>query len=159
MKRIGVIGIGNPLRKDDGIGIVLLEKLIEKKDELPDNIEFIDGGTGGMNILHLLGHFDIAIILDAVNFDGHHGESKLFTLDEVQSQKISLGMSTHESDLFKVIQLSKELKECPDELFIFGIQPKDISFGSNLSSELQHNIKPLLIRLKTEIETIFNKKK
>jgi len=158
MKRIGVIGIGNLLRKDDGVGVVLLEKLIEKKDELPDSLEFIDGGIGGMNLLHLLAHFDIAIILDAVKFDGHHGESRLFTSDEVHSQKISLGMSTHESDLLKIIQLSKELNECPDELFIFGIQPKDTSFGSSLSSELQHNIEPLLIRLKAEIETIFNEK-
>ena len=159
MKRIGVIGIGNPLRKDDGIGIVLLEKLIEKKDELSSNTELIDGGTGGMNLLHLLARFDIAIILDAVNFDGHPGESRLFKLDEIRSQKISLNISTHEPDFLKVIQLSKKLEENPDELFIFGIQPKDTSFGSDLSTELQQKIESLLIRLQTEIKIIFNKKK
>ena len=159
MKRIGVIGIGNPLRKDDGIGIVLLEKLIEKKDELSSNTELIDGGTGGMNLLHLLARFDIAIILDAVNFDGHPGELRLFTSGEVRSKKISLNISTHESDFLKVIQLSKELEEQPDELFIFGIQPKDTSFGKGLSPELQRNIELLLIRLQTEIKTIFNKNK
>jgi len=159
MKRIGVIGIGNPLRKDDGIGIVLLEKLVEKKDELSSNTELIDGGTGGMNLLHLLARFDIAIILDAVNFDGHPGELRLFTSEEVRSKKISLNISTHESDFLKVIQLSKELEEQPDELFIFGIQPKDTSFGKGLSPELQRNIELLLIRLQTEIKTIFNKNK
>jgi len=61
MKKIGVIGIGNPLRKDDGIGIVLLEKLVEIKDDLPDDIEYIDGGTGGMNLLHLFARFDIEV--------------------------------------------------------------------------------------------------
>ena len=159
MKKIGVIGIGNPLRRDDGIGIVLLEKLIERKDELSSNTELIDGGTGGMNLLHLLARFDIAIILDAVNFDGHPGELRLFTLGEVRSKKISLNISTHESDFLKVIQLSKELEEQPDELFIFGIQPKDTSFGKGLSPELQRNIELLLIRLQTEIKTIFNKNK
>ena len=159
MKRIGVIGIGNPLRKDDGIGIVLLEKLIERRDELSNNVEFIDGGTGGMNLIHLLARFDIAIILDAVNFDGHPGESRLLTLDEIRSQKISLNISTHEPDFLKVIQLSKELEEHPDELFIFGIQPKDTSFGSNLSSELQQNIEPLSVSLQNEITSIFSKMK
>ena len=159
MKKIGVIGIGNPLRRDDGIGIVLLEKLIEKKDELPSDIEYIDGGTGGMNLLHLLARFDIAIILDAVNFDGHPGELRLFTSEEVRSKKVSLNISTHESDFLKVIQLSKELEKQPDELFIFGIQPKDTSFGKGLSPELQRNIELLLIRLQTEIKTIFNKNK
>ena len=52
MKKIGVIGIGNPLRRDDGIGILLLEKLVERKENMPDDIEYIDGGTGGMNRNH-----------------------------------------------------------------------------------------------------------
>ena len=51
--KAGIIGVGNPLRRDDGIGIVLLEKLIEKKSDLPEGIEYIDGGTGGMNLLHI----------------------------------------------------------------------------------------------------------
>jgi len=147
------------LRKDDGIGVVLLEKLVETMGKLPANVEFIDGGTSGMNLLHLLTRFNIAVILDAVNFGGYPGESRLFTLDEIYSQKISLSISTHESDLLKIIQLSKDLKEHPDELFIFGVQPKDTSFGSNLSSELQYNIEPLLIHLKTEMGPIFNKKR
>ena len=52
MKKIAVIGIGNPLRSDDGIGIVLIEKLIENKESFSKNVDFLDGGTGGFNLLH-----------------------------------------------------------------------------------------------------------
>ncbi len=159
MKEIGVIGIGNPLRRDDGIGIVLLEKLIGRKDELPNNVEFIDGGTGGMNLLHLFARFDVVVIIDAVNFDGNIGESKLFTTEDVYSKKTQINISTHESDILKIIHLSKKLGENPDEIFIFGIQPKDTSFGQDFSSELQQKVEPLSVSLQNEITSIFSKMK
>ena len=48
-KKIGIIGLGNPLRHDDGIGLLLLQHLQTQKKILPKNIEYIDDGTNGMN--------------------------------------------------------------------------------------------------------------
>ena len=158
MKRIGVIGIGNPLRQDDGIGIILLERLVERKDDLPGGIEYIDGGTGGMNLLHLLARFDIVVLIDAVKFCGHTGESKLFKAEDVYSKKIQIRTSTHDSDFLKIMQLSKELGESPDEAYIFGVQPKDTSHGSNPSHELQQKIDLLLDNLTSELKIILNPK-
>lgn len=154
MKKIGVIGIGNPLRQDDGIGIFLLEKLVEIKDDLPDDIEYIDGGTGGMNFLHLFARFDIVVFIDAVNFGGKIGESKFFNSEDVISKNIQIKISTHGSDILKIIQLSKELGENPDEIFIFGVQPQDIAPGTRLSHEIQENIDLLLNNLKVELKNI-----
>lgn len=154
MKKIGVIGIGNPLRKDDGIGIVLLEKLVEIKDDLPDDIEYIDGGTGGMNLLHLFARFDIVVFIDAVNFGGEIAESKFFNSEEVISKNIQIKISTHGSDILKIIQLSKELGENPDEIFIFGVQPQDMTPGTRLSHEIQENIDLLVNNLKVELKNI-----
>jgi len=158
MKRIGVIGIGNPLRRDDGIGIVLLERLVGRKDELPAGIEYIDGGTGGMNLLHLLARFDIVVLIDAVKFCEHTGKSKLFKAEDVYSKKIQVKTSTHDSDFLKIMQLSEELGESPDEVYIFGVQPKDTSHGSNPSPELQQKIDLLLDNLISEIKPILNPK-
>ena len=154
MKKIGVIGIGNPLRKDDGIGIVLLEKLVEIKDDLPDDIEYIDGGTGGMNLLHLFARFDIVVFIDAVNFGGEIAESKFFNSEDVISKNIQIKISTHGSDILKIIQLSKKLGENPDEIFIFGVQPQDMTPGTRLSHEIQENIDLLVNNLKVELKNI-----
>ena len=154
MKKIGVIGIGNPLRKDDGIGIVLLEKLVEIKDDLPDDIEYIDGGTGGMNLLHLFARFDIVVFIDAVNFGGEIAESKFFNSEEVISKNIQIKISTHGSDILKIIQLSKKLGENPDEIFIFGVQPQDMTPGTRLSHEIQENIDLLVNNLKVELKNV-----
>jgi hydrogenase maturation protease len=157
--KAGIIGVGNPLRRDDGIGIVLLEKIIEKKNDLPEGIEYIDGGTGGMNLLHILALFDVALIIDAVNFNGRPGESKLFKSEDICSKKSSINMSTHETDILKIINLSKELGEAPNNLFIFGVQPKDTSHGDDLSPELQKTVAALTLSLQNEITNIFDGKR
>ena len=154
MKKIGVIGIGNPLRQDDGIGIFLLEKLVEIKDDLPDDIEYIDGGTGGMNLLHLFARFDIVVFIDAVNFGGEIAESKFFNSEDVISKNIQIKISTHGSDILKIIQLSKNLGENPDDIFIFGVQPQDMTTGTRLSHEIQENIDLLVNNLKFELKNV-----
>jgi len=154
MKKVGVIGIGNPLRKDDGIGIILLEKLVEIKDDLHDNIEYIDGGTGGMNLLHLFARFDIVVFIDAVNFGGKIAGSRFFNSKDVISKNIQIKISTHGYDILKIIQLSKNLGESPDEIFIFGVQPKDMTPGIRLSNEIQENIDLLVDNLKFELKNV-----
>lgn len=151
MKTIGVIGLGNPLRRDDGIGIILVERLQQQKKKLPKGIECIDGGTGGMNLLHLLARFDSAIIVDAVDFHGIPGESRVFTLEEIRSQKPDVRMSTHDSNFLHVLQLSKELQELPKTLVIFGVQPNDVSHGTGLSQKVSQNLNDLCLKLQKEI--------
>jgi len=158
MKKIGIIGIGNPLRRDDGLGIFLLEQLQKKKKGFPKNIEFIDGGTGGMNLLHVLVRFDTVIIIDAVDFKGKPGESRVFTLDDIQSQKTSMLPSIHESNFLNVIRLSEELKELPRKVYFFGVQPKDVSFGTRFSEEVAQVIDTLVATLHKKIQILTDEK-
>jgi len=153
MKKHAVIGIGNPLRCDDAIGILLLEKLLEKKDSLPENVEFIDGGTGGMNLLHILEKYNNVLIIDAVDFEGKPGDFKIFNTDEVISHKTPVRFSTHETDFIKIIKILEKIGKRPDEILVFGIQPKNISFGQNLSGELIDIIQDLFLKLEEEINS------
>jgi len=152
MNKIGIIGIGNPLRKDDGVGIILLEKLIENKKKLPKDIEYIDSGTSGMRLLHQFALFDVVFVIDAVDFNGTPGELRLFKPEDVVNQKYNLSISTHDIDFLKIVELSKKLKEKP-EIFIFGIQPRDTNFGKGLSAELQQKINSILNSLISELKT------
>lgn len=157
MSNIGIIGIGNPLRCDDGIGIVLLGTIIQRKKDLPPNIEFIDGGIGGMNLLHLFNRFDLVILIDAVNFDGKPGECRLFNSKDLKSNKISNQISVHESDVLKIINMARDLYEYKNDIFIFAVQPKDVSFGQNLSSELKKNLDFINNCLYDELICLFDK--
>jgi hydrogenase maturation protease len=155
MKKVGVIGLGNPLRRDDGIGIILLEKLVERKHELPEDIQYIDGGTGGMNILHLLARFDIVFIIDAARFNATAGHGQLFDLQEIKNNRISLPPSTHGLDILEIIRLSKNLDKAPKHILFFGVQPKDTSVGTDLSKELQQNIEELLKKIMIELKKVY----
>jgi hydrogenase maturation protease len=152
MKKIGIIGIGNLLRKDDGVGIVLLERLQKQKKELPKNIEFIDGGTGGMNLLHLLAQFDIVLLIDAVDFKARPGQARVFSLKDIQSQKKPVMMSTHDPHFLNLLRLSQELKELPETLVIFGVQPRDVSYGMGLSKEIETVLDGLFLKLQKELQ-------
>ena len=155
MKKLGVIGLGNPLRRDDGIGIVLLDKLVKRKQDLPLNIEYIDGGTGGLNLIHLLSRFHTVVFLDAAYCNKKAGEGELFDLKEVKNNRISLSSSTHDSDILKVIQLLSELSQNPTNIFFFGIQPKDTSMGTSLSKELQQNINGLIDQVISTLKSLY----
>ena len=155
MKKLCVIGLGNPLRQDDGIGIVLLEKLVEYKKNLPQSIQYIDGGTGGMNILHLFAQFDIVFIIDAAFFNAHPGCGKLFTSQQIKDSRISFYHTTHEFDILKIINLSKSLDELPERIFFFGVQPKDTSIGTELSKELKQNVEKLFKKLVIELKKVY----
>lgn len=154
MKKIGVIGLGNPLRCDDGIGIVLLELVRKNRKDFSKRIEFVDGGTGGMNLLHFLAQYGTALIIDAVLFDGRPGEIRFFDKKEILRKSLQVKLSTHEADFFQILRLSKELKELPSQLFFFGIQPKNISHGTKLSPELTYALPRIYEELVMKIKAL-----
>jgi hydrogenase maturation protease len=155
-QKIGIIGLGNPLRRDDGIGLLLLQHLQTQKKRLPKNIEYIDGGTSGMNLLHLLAQFDTVMLIDAVDFKGKPGDTRVFSLKDIQSQKKPMILSTHDSDFLRILRLSQELKELPKALVIFGIQPRDVSYGIGLSNEIEMILDDLCLKVQKEVQNLIN---
>ena len=134
-----VLGLGNPLMSDEGIGVFLLNRLSELSDKYP-LVEFFDAGTGGMNLLHLFEGREKAVFIDCANMEEEPGQIRKFTPEQVKSVKQLAHQSLHEQDLLKIINMAKQLDQCPKEIVIFGIQPKNVSLGGSLSEELEQKI-------------------
>jgi hydrogenase maturation protease len=134
-----VIGLGNPLLSDEGIGVHLIRKLSEHQDKFP-LVDFIDAGTGGMNILHLIANRKKAVIIDCAKMGKKPGTIKQFELADVQTIKKMTHFSLHEADILQIIGLSRQLGECPDQIVIFGIEPESLELGQNLSKTLTDKI-------------------
>jgi hydrogenase maturation protease len=139
MKKIGVIGIGNPHMGDDGIGPLLIHRLNASR-LFGDTVCFIDGGAGGMTIVHKLAKLDTAVIVDAGDFGGKPGEFRIFSPEEIVSLKRFSGFSVHEWDLIKTIEISKVMEELPEQLNIMAIQPETIAWQPKLSKILESRI-------------------
>ena len=138
-KDTAVLGIGNPLMSDEGIGIHLIRKLSEHQDKFP-SVEFIDAGTGGMNVLHLIANRKKVIIIDCVKMGNKPGTIKRFEPADVQTVKKMMHFSLHEADILRIIDISKQLGECPDQIVIFGIEPESLELGQKLSITLSGKI-------------------
>ncbi len=130
-----MIGLGNPLLQDEGVGVHLLQQMEARSDEFP-GVDFIDLGTAGARVLHAIAGRKKAVFVDCTFMDEAPGTIRRFAPDEVRSGKNMPAMSLHEGDLLKFIALSATLGECPDDIVIFGIQPETVSDGRELSETL-----------------------
>jgi len=151
--RLGIIGIGNTLMGDDGIGMVLLERLARVHPGIP-GVEYIHGGVGGMNVLHDLAGLDIAIIVDSGDFGGRPGEFKIFSPEDVKSVKFLPRQSLHEADLMKILELSKAIGESPGVIRVMVIQPVRIDMREGLSATLRERIEEYENALLREIRRL-----
>jgi hydrogenase maturation protease len=136
----GVIGIGNPLRRDDGIGLVLLDHLRSREKGFASLVTYIDGGTAGMNLLHYFSIYRMILLIDAVRFGGIPGQWRFFSHNEAISKSTQEHVSTHISDVFQVIRIAQKIGQIPQHLYIFGVEPEDVSVGQGLSDTLQNNL-------------------
>jgi hydrogenase maturation protease len=134
-----VIGLGNLLLSDEGIGIHLIRKLSEHQDKFP-SVEFIDAGTGGMNVLHLIANRKKVVIIDCVKMGKKPGTIKRFEPADVQTVKKMMHFSLHEADILRIINLSTQLGECPNQIIILGIEPESLELGQKLSKTLSDKI-------------------
>jgi hydrogenase maturation protease len=122
---IVVLGLGNPLMADEGVGVALIERLAPLAEQYPD-VEFIDAGTGGMAVLHWIEGRRKAVFVDCAFMGEPPGTMRRFAPDEVRSTKELAHQSLHEADLLKILDLARELGQGPREVVIFGIQPQTV---------------------------------
>ncbi len=138
-KPVVVLGLGNPLMTDEGVGVYLIERLMPSASEYPA-VEFVDAGTGGLSILYHIENRHKAILIDCVFMDEPPGTIRRFTPDQVQSTKVLAHESLHEADLMRIIAMARELGQAPGEIVIFGIQPERVEPGLGLSRTLMERI-------------------
>ena len=149
---IVVLGLGNPLMADEGVGGFLVNKLLEKKDSYP-GIDFIDAGTGGMSILHLITERKKVIIIDCAYMGKQPGTIVRFTPSQINTVKKLLHYSLHEVDIMKVIELARQLNQCPDDIVIFGVEPEKIELQNNLNPALLKKIDEYLETIEGELQS------
>jgi len=133
-KNLAVIAVGNELMGDDGIGPAILNALF--REPLPEGVDLIDGGTGGMSLLHIMKDYNRVIFIDSGDFGGAPGEIRVFTPRDVHSIKKMRRYSLHESDLIEIIHISQKIGEAPEIITIVVVQSGKIGINTSLSSEV-----------------------
>ena len=146
-----VLGLGNPLMADEGIGVYLVERLAESGEELKD-VEFIDAGTGGLSVLHSMEGRRKAIFVDCAYMGDQAGAIRRFTPEDVESVKVLAHRSLHEADLLQIIAMARQIGQAPEQIVIFGVQPQRVEPGLGLSPALLAGIDEYLAVLRRELD-------
>ncbi len=155
--KTAVIGIGNSILSDDGVGIKavkVLESIYKAKHKGSSEVtEFIEVSTGGINLMEYMAGFRKAVIIDAI-VTGRHKAGTVFKFIYPDIPFTRNTVSTHDVDLPMAIETANYLGiSLPSEIIIFAVEAKDtVNFGENLTEEVES----ALINVVNEIKSMLN---
>jgi len=154
--KIMIMGIGNILLSDEGLGIHFLQQLATTP--LPETVELLEGGTAGLELIHLISEIDYLIIIDALNAHTEPGTIFKFRPDDIRIIPDQYEVSFHQVGILEVLAMADLLNQAPKTI-IFGVQPKSLDWGLSLSPEVQVSFPRLQEYVLAELESIHNLKR
>jgi len=147
-----VLGVGNILLTDEGIGVRVVEAL-ENRYQIPSGVEVMDGGTAGMELLASIAACDQLILIDAVNTGAAPG-----TVVRLQDEQVPAlfknKISPHQlgiSDLLGVLTVTGEM---PRRMTLFGVVPFRLDTSTELSAPMQPLLEVLLAQTVAELTAL-----
>jgi hydrogenase maturation protease len=142
-EKITVLGIGNILLSDEGVGVHVANKL--SAISLPEHVSVVEGGTDGFRLLNIITETEHLIVIDAVKGGGEPGSIYRFDIDDVRACPSGFKTSVHQIGILEVIDLSGLIGKTP-RTTIIGIEPTSVEMGMELSPEISEKI-PRIIDL------------
>ena len=148
MASILVLGIGNILLKDEGVGVHVVQAMADQAAKgtlkLSGDVELFDGGTFGIDLLDTIAGRRKVIVIDAVHVTAEEaadpskvgpGAVLRFTAADLQ-QREAADLSLHQVGLFETLAMARQLGCAVGDVVIFGIVPKTLEPGLELSPEV-----------------------
>jgi hydrogenase maturation protease len=142
-KKTVVLGVGNVLLSDEGVGVHVANKLMEM--DLPSGIQVVQGGTHGFRLIDVVTGADRLVVVDAVKRGGPPGSIYRFDIKDTPSYFDNYRGSIHQMGIPELVRLSEFVGEAP-ETTIIGVEPKSLDMGMELSSEVEAKL-PRIIEL------------
>jgi len=141
-----VMGLGNTLNKDEGLGVHALDRLEKKIASLAPDLEFVDGGALGLNLLPWVEEASHLLVLGSVvSRFSLPGQVMELAKDEIPLYR-NIKMSDHQITFQEVLGIAKIRSHYPEYLHLVGAQPVDMNIGYGMSQEIESVIPQILER-------------
>ena len=147
-----ILGIGNPILSDDGVGIHVVKAL--KKEKLPENVKVKEAGLAGLSIIDMIIGYDQLILVDAIKANGEPGTIYELSVEDLPSLPFLHFPSTHEADFLTALEVGKKLfsEKMPKDITIFAIEVEDITtFSEECTPKVKEAIPKVVEIIKTRI--------
>lgn len=148
MKDIVVIGIGNILLKDDGVGVRTIEAL--ERENLPTAVKLVDGGTSTLDMLGLFQEYRKVIVVDALKAGLAPGSIYKIKPEDIKNYRKE-NLSIHDVQILDVVKMANMMGSFPN-VVIFGIEPEEITYSLEMSESIKNKIPEVVGHIKRELE-------
>ena len=145
-----VLGIGNLIMTDDGVGVQVVHRLQERYT-FPPTVRLLDGGTLGLDLLPYLEGVRRLLVVDAVETGGPPGTLIRLTGDEINIA-FRTKLSPHQMGLQDLLLVAELQGFAPEELLLLGVQPEEIGMGTELTPTVAGRVEPLVAAALQELE-------
>lgn len=142
MGRTLVLGIGNLIMTDDGIGVRVVHELT-RRYQFPAEVTVLDGGTLGLDLLPYLEEVARLLIIDAVMVGEPPGTVVRMTGDQIPAV-FATKLSPHQMGLQDLLAVAELLGHRPADMVLLGVQPEDIELGDGLSPSVAVTLEPII---------------
>jgi len=152
-RRTMVLGVGNILLKDEGVGVRVVERLKASYAFQPD-IEILDGATAGLDLLPFIEGLDHLIVVDTVKTSEPPGSLFRFTPADINI-KVPYKTSLHQIGMVEVFAIAEALGKKIGSVVIIGIQPEDMSsLGLELTPTVEARVPEVIALVLKELDAI-----
>lgn len=150
---IRIVGIGNVLMGDDGLGPYAIQ-ILQSRYEFPDHIEIVDGGTPGLDFLPYVSHAGAVIILDTVTSKGEPGTLKTYRDGEIIGSAPPPRLTPHQPGLREALMAAKLTDSSPGEMVLLGVVPSTLDQGTVLSEPVQASVETMINAVIEELDRL-----
>jgi len=145
-----VLGLGNVLLSDEGVGVHVV-RLLRERYRFPQEVEILDGGTLGLDLLPYVEDADRLLIVDAVQIDTPPGTVVRLVGDEIPAV-LSLKYSPHQMGLSDLLAVARLRGHLPAEIVLWGVQPASLEVGLDLSPAVAAQVESLVQNVLAELQ-------
>jgi len=131
-----VLGIGNTLLTDEGVGIHVIDYLLEHYPHEP-GVTYLDGGTLSFTLAGPIAEHDNLIVVDAARLGQPPGSTQVLVGDEMDRYLSGNRQSVHEVGLTDLLDIARLSETFPDKRALVGIQPDSLDWGDRPSASVQ----------------------
>jgi hydrogenase maturation protease len=154
-KHILILGVGNLLLCDEGVGVHVAQKMM--KMDLPPEVQVVEGGTDGFGLVNVILEADRMILIDAVKGGGQPGSIYRFAIEDCPPYPDLFKTSVHQISILEVINLSSLIGSTP-QTTIIGVEPACIEMGMELSPQVEQKIPKIIQMIQEEVEVSLGRK-
>ncbi len=160
-QRVAVLGVGNILCRDEGIGVRVVERL--QQEALPDGVEVIDAGTAGLDaLLAIIEQVDKLIVIDALKagkkagtiYKAHLNIEEKDRITQLFSDEGRSKISLHQVGLFEALGIAEKLGCAPREIVIIGVEPAKVDCGLELTEQVRRKLPEIIKKILEEINNV-----